>query len=377
MAAAVRIGISGWRYEPWRGQFYPPDLPQRRELEYASRVLSSIEINGSFYSLQRPECYSSWYADTPPGFMFAVKGGRYITHMLKLRNCGEALANFLASGLFNLKEKLGPILWQFPPMFKYDRARLEPFLDMLPHDTQAACAIARRRAAWMKGRTRLAIDENRPLRHAIEIRHESFLDSSFIELLRAHNIALVIAETAGLWPMIHDITADFVYLRLHGDKELYRSGYSDKALERWARRIRTWSTGGEPDDARKVLNRKPPSSNERDIYCYFDNTDVKLRAPIDAQTLMRKLGLQPGPGLELERRTRSADKRRRPRSGGPDKRPGSGSGAGVVSRARGVSRAGNASRAAGASRAREGGQGERAKVEVAPKARTPAGVQRA
>lgn len=316
MTAAIRIGISGWRYEPWRGQFYPPDLPQRRELEYASRVLSTIEINGSFYSLQRPECYSSWYADTPPGFMFAVKGGRYITHMLKLRNVKEPLANFLASGLFNLKEKLGPILWQFPPIFKYDRARLEPFLEMLPHDMQSACSLARKRSAWMKGRTRLAVDENRELRHAIEIRHESFLEPGFIELLRAHNVALVIAETAGLWPMVHDITADFVYLRLHGDKELYRSGYSDKALERWARRIRAWSTGAEPEDARKVLNKKPPSSTERDIYCFFDNTDVKLRAPVDAQTLMRKLGLQPGTGLQLEPRTGSTTERSRSRGHG-------------------------------------------------------------
>ena len=317
MTAAVRIGISGWRYEPWRGQFYPPELPQRRELEYASRVLSSIEINGSFYSLQRPECYASWYADTPPDFVFAVKGGRYITHMLKLRNVEEALANFLASGLFNLKEKLGPILWQFPPMFKYNRARLEPFLEMLPHNTQAASALARKRSAWMKGRTRLAIDENRELRHAIEIRHESFLDPSFIELLRAHNVALVIAETAGLWPMVHDITADFVYLRLHGDKELYRSGYGDKALERWARRVRAWSAGAEPEDAQKVLNKKPPAAKERDVFCFFDNTDVKLRAPVDAQALMRKLGVQPGPGLELEHKKPSTSERRRPTSKPP------------------------------------------------------------
>ncbi len=301
MTAAIRIGISGWRYQPWRGQFYPAALPQRQELEYASRVFSTIEINGSFYSLQRPECYASWYADTPPGFVFAVKGGRFITHMLKLRNVEQALANFLASGLFNLKEKLGPILWQFPPIFKYDRARIEPFLEMLPHDTQAACALARKRAAWMKGRTRLAIDENRALRHAIEIRNESFLEPSFIELLRDHNIALVIAETAGRWPMVHDITADFVYLRLHGDKELYRSGYGAKALERWAHRIRAWHAGSEPDDGQRVLT-PTRSAQERDIYCFFDNTDVKLRAPIDAQTLMRLLGLMPGPGLELERR---------------------------------------------------------------------------
>jgi uncharacterized protein YecE (DUF72 family) len=373
MAAAIRIGISGWRYTPWRGQFYPADLPQRRELEYASRVLSTIEINGSFYSLQRPECYASWYADTPPGFVFAVKGGRFITHMRKLRNVEEPLANFLASGLFNLKEKLGPILWQFPPIFKYDRARIEPFLEMLPHDTRAACALARKRSAWMKGRTRLAIDENRELRHAIEIRNESFLDPSFIELLRAHNIALVIAETAGRWPMVHDITADFVYLRLHGDKELYRSGYSDKALERWARRIRAWSAGSEPGDVRKVIETDtvrttpagasrpagddrrsgqkqstragrpgPPRSpaKERDVYCFFDNTDVKLRAPVDAQKLMRLLGLTPGPGLELERRKHSTrtGQRRPLRPGAPQTaRAAAKPGPRVSARLRGVS----------------------------------------
>ncbi len=302
MTAAIRIGVSGWRYKPWRKEFYPAGLPQRRELEYASRVLSSIEINGSFYSLQRPECYARWYADTPPGFVFAVKGGRFITHMRKLRDVEQPLANFLASGVFNLKEKLGPILWQFPPMFKYDRARLEPFLEMLPHDTQAACALARKRSAWMKGRTRLAIDANRELRHAIEIRHESFLHDSFIELLRAHNVALVIAETANRWPMVQDITADFVYVRLHGDKELYRSGYGDKALERWAQRIRAWNAGSEPDGADKVVKGKAPAAKERDVYCYFDNTDVKLRAPVDAQTLMRMLGLTPGKGLEVQRR---------------------------------------------------------------------------
>lgn len=302
MTAAIRIGVSGWRYKPWRGQFYPPELPQRRELEHLSRVFSSVELNGSFYSLQRPDCYASWYADTPAGFVFAVKGGRYITHMRKLRDVEEPLANFLASGLFNLKEKLGPILWQFPPMFKYDRARIEPFLDMLPRESQGACALARKRAAWMKGRTRLAIDANRELRHAFEIRHESFLDPSFIELLRAHNIALVIAETAGRWPLVHDITADFVYVRLHGDKELYRSGYGDKALERWANRIRAWSAGSEPENARKVLERKPSKVKERDVYCYFDNTDVKLRAPVDAQTLMRMLGLVPGRGVGREPR---------------------------------------------------------------------------
>jgi uncharacterized protein YecE (DUF72 family) len=290
--ADIRIGISGWRYEPWRGVFYPKDLPQRAELHYAARVLTAIEINGSFYSLQRPASYARWYADTPDEFVFTVKGPRYITHMLRLRGVEEPLANFLASGIFNLRDKLGPILWQFPPNFKYDRARMEPFLALLPHDTEAARSVARKRSAWMKGRTSLATGETRPLRHAIEIRHESFLDVSFVDLLRAHNVALVIAETARRWPMAHDITADFVYMRLHGDKELYRSGYQDKALTRWARRIRAWHRGAEPADAQKISTKKAVKARSRDVYCFFDNTDVKLRAPRDAQTLMKKLGLE-------------------------------------------------------------------------------------
>jgi uncharacterized protein YecE (DUF72 family) len=292
MAARVRIGISGWRYAPWRGIFYPKDLPQRRELEYASRLFSALEINGSFYSLQRPECYASWYAQTPAGFTFAVKGSRFITHMRKLRDIEEPLANFLASGLFNLREKLGPILWQFPPNFKYNRARLEPFLELLPHDTETACRLARRRSAWMKGRVRLGIDAKRELRHAIEIRHESFLDASFVELLQTHRVAFVTAETAGRWPLYEDLTADFVYVRLHGDQELYRSGYGDDALERWARRIRAWNAGSEPADARKIVDTKSARSRARDVYCFFDNTDAKSRAPFDAQTLMQKLGLR-------------------------------------------------------------------------------------
>lgn len=287
----IRVGVSGWRYEPWRGVFYPQGLPQKRELEYAASHFSAIEINGSFYSLQHPDSYGRWYAATPPEFVFAVKGGRFITHMRKLREVREPLANFFASGVFNLREKLGPILWQLPPVFKYDRARLEAFLDLLPKDTRSACSLARRRAAWMKGRTRLGIDANRPMRHAIEIRHESFLDPSFFALLHAHNVALVVAETAGLWPLVHDLTADFVYLRLHGDKDLYRSGYSNAALERWARRIRDWSAGRQPADAVRISEESFHGAIPRDVYCFFDNTDAKLRAPQDAKSLIRKLGL--------------------------------------------------------------------------------------
>ena len=292
--ATIRIGVSGWRYAPWRGVFYPTGLAQRSELRYAAAIFPTIEINGSFYSLQRPENYAQWRDDTPPGFVFAVKGGRYITHMKRLRDIQLPLANFFASGVFNLREKLGPFLWQFPPQFRYERQRMESFFELLPRDTRQALTLARRRAAWMKGRTRLAIDEIRPLRHAVEIRHESFLDPSFVALLREHRIALVVAETAKRWPLRHDVTADFVYVRLHGDRQLYQSGYGEKALERWARRIRAWHAGGEPADADRIADLPPPSSKPRDVYCYFDNTDVKLRAPVDARALMRKLALAPG-----------------------------------------------------------------------------------
>jgi uncharacterized protein YecE (DUF72 family) len=287
--ATIRVGISGWRYKPWRGTFYPEDLRQDDELRYAASLFPSIEINGSFYSLQRPTNYEEWYRDTPDSFVFGVKGSRYITHMLKLRNAETPLANFFASGLFRLREKLGPILWQFPPNFRFDRERMARFFALLPHDTKRALAIARKRDARLKGRAALAIDAPRRIRHAVEIRHESFCDAAFVSLLREHNIALVVAETAKRWPMLHDVTADFMYLRLHGDKELYRSGYSDRALERWADRICAWHRGGEPADAQKIVKGKAPGRARRDIYCYFDNTDVKLRAPFDAQTLMKKL----------------------------------------------------------------------------------------
>lgn len=287
----IRIGISGWRYEGWRGNFYPEGLPQRRELEYAASLLPTIEINGSFYSLQRPEYYEEWYGETPDDFVFSVKGGRYITHIRRLRDFEAPLANFLASGVLGLQEKLGPVLWQFPPTFKFDRTRFETFLAALPHDTEAALAVARGHSEWMKERAKLEIDAPRPLRHAVEVRNESFVDESFIALLRRHGIAWVIADTAGKWPYREDVTADFLYLRLHGETELYASGYDDASLERWADRIRAWAAGEEPADAHRIVDRDAPRAAGRDVYCYFDN-DYKVRAPFDAQTLMRKLDLR-------------------------------------------------------------------------------------
>jgi uncharacterized protein YecE (DUF72 family) len=288
-SARIRIGISGWRYAPWRGTFYPKGLPQREELNYASKIFPVIEINGSFYALQRPSSYAAWYRQTPADFIFALKAPRFITHMKRLKDVEKPIANFFASGLFNLREKLGPILWQFPPNFKYDPRRMREFLALLPSDTAGAAILGRKRDPFMKGRSRLAIDANRPLRHAIEIRNDSFAVESFVDMLCAHNVALVIAETARRWPMLQDITADFLYMRLHGDKELYRSGYGDKALKHWAARIAAWHRGGEPADVVKVLEQRSPVKRRRDVYCFFDNTDVKLRAPFDAQTLMKKL----------------------------------------------------------------------------------------
>ena len=288
MTGRAFIGISGWRYPPWRGVFYPPGLAQHRELEYASRILPTIEINGTFYSLKKPENFQRWYETTPERFIFSIKGSRYITHIRRLREVEIPLANFFASGLFNLREKLGPFLWQFPPSFRYEPERMRQFFELLPRDTEQALRLARRREARMKGRVRLAIDAARPLRHAVEIRHESFIDESFIQLLREHGIALVIADTARKWPYREDVTTDFLYLRLHGDQEIYASGYTDEALTRWAGRIDAWRSGSQPEDARLIATGLQVKKQPRDVYCYFDN-DIKVRAPFDAQALLPKL----------------------------------------------------------------------------------------
>jgi len=199
-----------------------------------------------------------------------------------------------ASGVFKLREKLGPILWQLPPNLLYDAARLESFLALLPQDTEVALSLARKRARWMKGRTCLTIEPARRIRHALEFRHPSFLQPSLVKLLHRYRTALVVAETAGLWPQAHDVTADFMYLRLHGDREIYRSGYSRQALSRWAKRIRAWHSGSEPAEGMKIAADRKPARRMRDVYCYFDNTDAKLRAPFDARSLMRDLELESG-----------------------------------------------------------------------------------
>jgi uncharacterized protein YecE (DUF72 family) len=285
-AGQIRVGISGWRYPAWRGDFYPPGLPQRRELEYAASQFDSIELNGSFYSLQRPEAFASWYAQTPPGFVFAVKGGRFITHLLALRNVEKALANFFASGLLRLEDKLGPILWQFPARLGFD-GRFEEFIEQLPRDTIEAAALARRHDARLRGRSWTRAGARRRVRHAFEVRHPSFACPDFLQLLGRHDMALVSADAAGCWPEFQEVTADFAYVRLHGDTELYSSGYSPAALRRWAERIRAWQAGRQVE-AGSLLAGKRGHERSRDVYVYFDN-DGRGHAPRDALALRRLL----------------------------------------------------------------------------------------
>lgn len=281
----TRIGISGWRYAPWRGVFYPKKLLQDQELSYASRQLNTIEINGSFYSLQRPENYQKWYSQTPEGFVFSVKGNRYITHIRRLKEPRPLLGNFFGSGVLHLREKLGPFLWQLPPSFRYDDDRLEEFFRQLPRtfaDVKNLVSDADRVEPDLpKSVPRLR------LRHALEVRHHSFENPDFPDLARRYGIAIVFADTAGKWPYLEDLTSDFIYLRLHGDKELYKSGYDDDSLRWWADRIRLWQAGRESKDA-LTLSFKKPRHVKRDAFVYFDN-DVKVRAPFDAARLYAML----------------------------------------------------------------------------------------
>ncbi len=282
----IRIGISGWTYAPWRGRFYPAGLPHREELSHAAGLFSSIEVNGTHYSLQTPESFRRWKAATPPEFVFSVKGPRYITHLRRLRDVGIPLANFFASGVLALEEKLGPVLWQFPPCFTFDEELLAAFFAQLPRDTWAAAALARRHDGHLRARAWLRPGRRRRIRYGVGIRHESFLGPKFFELLRRHRMAFVFADSAGKWPYVEDVTSDFLYLRLHGAEKLYESGYTDAALDEWARRLRSWVSrkrAGGPLGAPKLRPRQV-----REAFVYFDN-DIKVMAPGDALRLAKRL----------------------------------------------------------------------------------------
>jgi uncharacterized protein YecE (DUF72 family) len=282
----IRIGISGWQYKPWRGVFYPEKLSQKNELNFAANTLTSIEINGTFYSLQRPTSFEKWAAETPDDFVFSVKAPRFITHIRRLTDVDVPVANFLASGVLLLGKKLGPILWQLPPSFHCDIPKMEAFVKLLPHDTHAANRTAERHDKWL--RDRAAFDksgQSRPVRHAIEIRHKSFAVPEFLGLLREYNVAIVCADTVE-WPRITDVTADFVYCRLHGSEKLYASGYDAESIKMWAEWTTSWASGEVPQTDR-ILKKSPPTM-ARDVFAYFDN-DVKVRAPFDAQALIKQV----------------------------------------------------------------------------------------
>jgi uncharacterized protein YecE (DUF72 family) len=283
----IRVGISGWRYAPWRGRFYPTGLVQRRELEYAAQQLTSVEVNGSFYSLQRPSSWRAWAEAVPADFVFAVKGPRYITHMKKLTEPQVPLANFFATGVLSLGDRLGPVLWQLPPQLGFHPARLAAFFDALPRTTTQAAVLADRLHEpdrLVEGADTVVASE-RPLRHVLEVRHESFRTPDFCDLLRTHGIGMVVSDSAGTWPMFDEVTADVAYVRLHGDTELYASGYGPAALAHWADKVRAWDADG------------------LDVFVYFDN-DVRAHAPFDAMALAALLA--------SDRGSRRPDRRRAP-----------------------------------------------------------------
>ncbi|GAB3595016.1 DUF72 domain-containing protein [Angustibacter peucedani] len=275
MAGTARVGISGWTYAPWRGDFYPKGLPHRRELEHAASKLRTIEVNGTFYALQQPASFASWRRQVPEGFVFSVKGPRFITHMKRLRDVRVPLANFYASGPLALGDALGPSLWQLPATFPFDGEVVDAFLSLLPRTTAAAAALAAEHDQRV-AEAFLDAGVDRPLRHALEARHASFGEPAALGLLERHGVAAVVADTARTWPTIEAVTADFVYARLHGDVELYASGYSSSALDAWADKVRGWTETG------------------LDAYVYFDN-DAKGFAPHDAIGLAMRLGAGPGP----------------------------------------------------------------------------------
>ena len=274
-AGRILVGTSGWQYAGWRGDFYPRGVAHARELAYLASQLETVEVNGTFYSLTRPSACEGWRRQAPPGFVFAIKGSRYITHMLKLRRFEPALANFFASGILRLGPTLGPILWQLPPQLPFDRERAMAFFAALPRDVAGAERWARRHDARTTGRAALtaAGGGDRPLRHAVEIRHQTWLGDDALAVMRDFDVALVAADTAGRHPLSTERTASFAYVRLHGATQLYASRYGDTELAPWARRIRAWANAG------------------ADVFVYFDN-DAHGHAPHDAVRLRRML--EPG-----------------------------------------------------------------------------------
>jgi len=259
----IHVGIGGWTFAPWRGVFYPDGLPHAQELAYAATHLTSIEINGTFYRTQTPATFRKWAAEVPDGFVFSVKGPRYVTHRRELNLAGESIDRFLSSGVTELGDRLGPLLWQFPPTKKFDEADFGSFLELLPKDFQG-----------------------RPLRHVIEIRHASFCVPEFIRLQRKFEIPVVFSEH-DTYPAIADATGDFSYLRLQKGDDSIETGYPPAAIAKWAERIKAWLAGEVPADLPHV-DTAPAKSKPRDIFVYFIH-EGKVRAPAAAMAFIEKL----------------------------------------------------------------------------------------
>lgn len=282
----IRIGVSGWSYPEWKGVFYPDDLPDGDQLAYATRTFDTIEINGTFYSLTDPKTCRRWRKTAPRTFRFAVKGSRYITHIKRLTDAGRPLANFFASGILELGQAMGPILWQLPADFVFDPEAIDRFLAALPRDTATAAELAKdhddrvREVSYGDG-------ENHRIRHVLEFRHASFETEETARMARRHGVALC-SSHSGEWPYVEEISAGFVYVRLHGPGELYASAYSDSDLDRWAERVRIWASGQEPGDSVRISGLQPPERKERDVYVYFDNT-AEGHAPDNARYLIEQI----------------------------------------------------------------------------------------
>ncbi len=284
-AGIVRVGVSGWTYPEWRGAFYPRGLRREHELCNAAARFTAIEINATFYGTQRPASFANWATQAPAHVVFAVKGPRFITHVRRLRDAETPLANFIASGLLCLGAHLGPILWQLPPNLRFDPGRLDAFLSLLPRDTEAAARLGQKHDAALHAPPALRIDTPRPLRHALEVRHDSYRAPDFIALLRRHDVALVCSDAAGL-PRFLDVTAGFAYCRLHGAGDIYAGSYDAAALDAWATRIRLWAQGGSVPAADRIAGAAP--RRKRDVFVFFDNT-MRVAAPFNAQELIRRL----------------------------------------------------------------------------------------
>lgn len=285
--ARIRVGTSGWRYKQWRGRFYPDGLRQKEELEYAADRFDTLEINGSFYGLIPAPTWRSWHDLVPEGFRYAVKGSRFITHNKKLSDVEIPLANFFASGVLELRSKLGPVLWQVPASMRFDGERIEHFFALLPKTTDSAVRLADRHDSRVSEPAYPSSERHR-IRHAFEFRHESFMTDAMARIARRHGVAIVFSHSSQ-WPYVEQVTAGFVYVRLHGPEKLYASRYDD-LLGWWSRRLKAWRDASAPSDSANFSSLQSPRRRGRDVYVYFDN-DHRAYAPEEAMALRRRLHL--------------------------------------------------------------------------------------